>query len=638
MTAMPSLHRLRPRVLVVLMGVVAGLTVASCDSGPDGSPEQAAEELAAAIETGDFSDITVVDGTAEQAAAQRAAAYEGLGDLPLTTEVVSVEQHEDLPRATATVRLSWDLPGDGEDLQIESAVRLKVSQDAWAVRWEHANLGVPLGQILRLEQVPSARADIVDRDGEPLLTDRPVWRFGIDKTTVGAEQAEESARLLAEAAGLDQEAYADSVAAAGPEAFVDLITYRHDDPEGKSLHAQIADIDGAAVLDEERMLGPTRTFAQPLLGTVGPVTAEMIEQDPDRFIAGEVAGLSGLSQAFDEQLTGTGGTRVTVIDADSRAVRDTLLEEPPQQPEALRTTLDSRLQRAAEAALAEVGPPSAIVAIEPSSGDVLASANGPGSDGADTALSTQYAPGSTSKLISALVLLRHGMTPESTVRCEPHLVVDGYRFTNVPGYPEEALGDIPLVTALAHSCNTALISLRDEIPMAELAQAATDLGLGAVWDMPVTAFSGVVPETADSETEHGASLIGQGRVLASPAAMATVAASIAEGGPVVPRVVAGQDVPEPTGSLTAEESAHLREVMRAVVTDGGASMLADNPGPPVLAKTGTAEFGSQDPPQTHVWMIAIQGDLAVAVFVEEGDYGSTTAGPIMDAFLTAAVG
>ena len=76
--------------------------------------------------------------------------------------------------------------------------------------------------------------------------------------------------------------------------------------------------------------------------------------------------------------------------------------------------------------------------------------------------------------------------------------------------------------------------------------------------------------------------------------------------------------------------------MRAVVTEGSASMLADNPGEPVLAKTGTAEFGTQDPPQTHVWMVAIQGDLAVAIFVAEGEFGSTTVGPLMDAFLTQA--
>lgn len=635
MGGMPSL---RPHAFLASIGVTAALGLTSCQSGPMGSPEQASEQLAAAITTGDFTDVTMVDGTAEQATSQRAAAYDGLGDLPLTTEVVNVEQQEDLPRARATLRLTWDVPGDGKDLDIEVPVRLKVSEDEWAVVWEHAALGVPLGQELRLEELPSARGEIVDRDGNPLVTDRPVWRFGIDKTKVSAERAEQSARDLAEAAGIDPDGYAESVVAAGPEAFVDLIIYRQDDPDGETLRANINDIDGAAALDEQRMLGPTRTFAQPLLGVVGPVTAEMIEREPERFAAGGVAGLSGLSQAFDEQLTGTGGLRVTAIDTDSRAVRDTLLDEHPEQPKSLQTTLDSQLQRDAEAALAEVEPPSAIVAIKPSSGDVLAMANGPGSQGADTALSSQYAPGSTAKVASTLVLLRQGMTPESIVRCEPDLVVDGYRFTNVPGYPEEALGDVPLRVALAHSCNTALIGLRDQIPMVDLARAGSDLGLGAVWDMPVTAFSGAVPDSADSETEHGASLIGQGQVLASPAAMATVAASIAEGRPVVPRVIADQQVPEAAGAMTAEEAASLREIMRAVVTDGGASMLADNPGEPVLAKTGTAEFGSQDPPQTHVWMIAIQGDLAVAVFVEEGDYGSTTAGPIMDAFLTAAVG
>lgn len=126
-------------------------------------------------------------------------------------------------------------------------------------------------------------------------------------------------------------------------------------------------------------------------------------------------------------------------------------------------------------------------------------------------------------------------------------------------------------------------------------------------------------------------------MLASPAAMAVVAARIAQGRPVVPRVVAGQQVPPAAGGLTADEAEQLRTIMRAVVTEGGAGALADNPGREVMAKTGTAEYGQEDPPRTHAWMIAIQGDLAVAVFVEEGEFGSTTAGPVMDAFLTALV-
>ena len=56
----------------------------------------------------------------------------------------------------------------------------------------------------------------------------------------------------------------------------------------------------------------------------------------------------------------------------------------------------------------------------------------------------------------------------------------------------------------------------------------------------------------------------------------------------------------------------------------------------MLAKTGTAEFGDRTPPQTHAWMVAVHGDLAVAVFVDDGESGSRTAGPLLEAFLRSA--
>ena len=75
--------------------------------------------------------------------------------------------------------------------------------------------------------------------------------------------------------------------------------------------------------------------------------------------------------------------------------------------------------------------------------------------------------------------------------------------------------------------------------------------------------------------------------------------------------------------------------MRGVVEQGSGRFLADVPGEPVLAKSGTAEFGDAGALKEHAWMIAIQGDLAVAVFVEEGEGGATTAGPLLEAFLRA---
>src|SRR5213078_4321983 len=134
---------------------------------------------------------------------------------------------------------------------------------------------------------------------------------------------------------------------------------------------------------------------------------------------------------------------------------------------------------------------------------------------------------------------------------------------------------------------------------------------------------------AGSETQAAASMIGQGTVLASPMAMATVVASVLQGKTVTPRLLPGvkTDSKAPQKPLTATEARQLRTMMRAVVTRGSGIRLADLPGT-VIAKTGTAEFGDKPPLPTHAWMVAGRGDLAVAVFVDRGQSGSQTAGPI----------
>jgi cell division protein FtsI/penicillin-binding protein 2 len=220
--------------------------------------------------------------------------------------------------------------------------------------------------------------------------------------------------------------------------------------------------------------------------------------------------------------------------------------------------------------------------------------------------------------------------------------VTGKSFSNYSDYPASGLGTISLATAVADSCNTAFIGQRRRVKQADLAVAAASLGLGVDHDLGFPAFLGSVPGSeaaAGSATGHAAAMIGQGKVVASPLAMAVVAASVAKGATVVPRLLTDPAPPsDPAGArpVTATEAGQLRTLMRGVVTRGSGSFLADLPGAPVLAKTGTAEFGSSVPPKTHAWMIAVHGDLAVAVFVDLGASGSRTAGPILERFLRAA--
>jgi len=627
-----------------LVALTATTTAACSESTPDAGP--AAEALAAALASGEFTDVpfTADAPPAAEVAAVRTAVVEGLGGSTATVEVGDVTLAEDEKTATAGLDVTWDLPGTDADWAYTATAKLvrddEDDEQPWRARWEVRLLAPDLvaGERLTLTRTVAERGNVLGQGDAVLVEKRPVSRVGIDKTRVAEAELDGAARVLAAELGMDGDAYATRVLGAGPRAFVEAIVVR--DGDAAYDVAALGALPGVAVVPDEVPLAPTRAFARPILGGVGAATAEIIEASEGAVAAGDQVGLSGLQRQYDAQLRGTPGTGVKAV-AESGSER-VLHTSEPVAGEPLRTTLDPTLQQRAEDVVGAVVPAAAVVALRPSTGEVLAAASGPGGEGLSTATVGQYAPGSTFKVVSALAYLRGGLTPDSTVTCPPTVDVDGRTFRNFPGYPSSAQGDVPLRTAFAHSCNTAFIGARDLADQGDLLAAARSLGLEPEAALGFPAFLGTVPDEA-SATAHAASVIGQGQVLASPLGMATVAASVAAGRTVVPRLVAAaaDDVSEdseatdlPDASpLTAEEAAALQGMMRAVVTEGGAKVLADVPGEPVLAKTGTAQFGGDDDLRNHAWMIAVQGDLAVAVFVGEGDYGSTTAGPLMRAFL-----
>jgi cell division protein FtsI/penicillin-binding protein 2 len=624
----------------LVAALVLPLIATSCtsrDKGP--SAAEAASDLAEGLSAGRLAGLRFDGGTPRQAQALWSRAIGGMGN---TKPEVSLGQVTEADTGPATARLSyaWRLPGTSTPWTYRTTARLEQGpNDTWRVHLAPSLVHPALrsGERLELRTLLAKRADILGPGGRPLVTERPVLRFGIDKAQVPSARQATSARALARLVGVDPATFVAQVRNAGAKAFVEAIVLRTQD--ARRVLRAAGDIAGAGVLRDTLPLAPTREFARPLLGAVGPVTAEVVQKSGGVYRSGDEAGLSGLEQRYDERLRGQPGHVVEAVDARGRR-RELFTERPlPGQP--LLTTLDLRLQSTAERAVAGVRPASALVAIRPSTGSIVAAASGPGSGGLSTATVGRYAPGSTFKVVSSLALLRNGFRPSSPVSCPPTTVVNGKSFKNYDDYPPSALGRIPLTTAVANSCNTAFVNESDTVSQADLAEAAASLGLGVDHDLGFPAYFGSVPATdadAGSETGHAASLIGQGRVEASPLAMATVAASVARGRVVVPRLIGDQpsDAAPPTKPLTRTEAARLRLLMRGVVTRGSASFLADLPGAPVLAKTGTAEFGTGSPPRTHAWMIAAHGDLAVAVFVDVGESGSSTAGPILERFLRVA--
>jgi cell division protein FtsI/penicillin-binding protein 2 len=615
--------------------------LSGCPAGeePDlPEPDAAVDALAAGLTFGELDNVPFTAATREGAADGYAAIVEGMGESErtVTPSAAQVTEATDDEPASATATLDWSWDVGGHEWAYEASAALTLAGDEWQVAWDPSVVEPSLGEgvALDLTTIDARRGDITGAGGAALITARPVTRFGIDRSQVSVERAVRSAHDLAALVGIDAGPYAAEVGAAGEKAFVEAIVLRRDEVPVEVASAYQS-IKGALAVQDEIALGPTPDFAVPLLGRVGPVTAEKVEEDPGRYQPGDVAGLSGLEARYDDQLTGTSGVVVDAVASDGKERELFRVDAVDGDP--LATTLDLDLQLTAERLLADAGPAAALVAIRPSTGGVLAAANGPGTGGVNIATYGQAAPGSTFKTVSALALLRAGLTPETMVDCPSSVVVDGRSFENYDDYPPAGLGRIPLRAAFANSCNTAFIGQHEQLRGSDLADAAATLGLGIDHDLGFPAYFGQVPPP-ESETEAAADLIGQGTVLASPMVMATVLASVQAGQTVVPRLLESMpvEVPASAAPLAAGEADALRAMLRQVVTAGSGTALLDVPGPPVLAKTGTAEFDRNGERLLHAWMVAAQGDLAVAVYVDVGESGSRTAGPILEALLRAA--
>ena len=168
---------------------------------------------------------------------------------------------------------------------------------------------------------------------------------------------------------------------------------------------------GASVNRRTAPLAPTRDFGRAVLGTVGPVTAEQLKEDPD-LAPGDEIGQSGLQAAYERRLASTPDRRIVIRDRATGIADEALVERRGRRGRALRTTLDLDVQAAAEAALGARDGNAALVAVQPSTGDVLAVANRPADCAYDRALDGLYPPGSTFKVVSTAALLRAGLDPD----------------------------------------------------------------------------------------------------------------------------------------------------------------------------------------------------------------------------------
>ncbi|MBW8480860.1 penicillin-binding transpeptidase domain-containing protein [Actinomadura parmotrematis] len=323
----------------------------------------------------------------------------------------------------------------------------------------------------------------------------------------------------------------------------------------------------------------------------------------------------------DEGADGT-AVSIEVAEAGGKPRRVALVGGPKGRK--VRTTVDRRVQAAAERAVAS-GPPAVLVALRPSTGEVLAVAD---RVGGETAFVGGYPPGSTFKTVTAAALMAAGAGPGTPADCPAGVVTAQRTITNDEG---RALGATTLAGAYAASCNTTFAKLAvDRLDGGRLGDTARAFGFGVRLRPGPGATIGEFPEPG-SGAELAEASFGQGRVLASPLLMATVAAAAADGTWRGPRMLARKDLKSvgaaPVAAHDVPGAPGLRAMMRAVVTEGTAAG-GGLPGG-TAGKTGTAEAAGA----THAWFIGFKGDLAFAVLVPAGGSGPKAAVPVAARFL-----
>lgn len=472
--------------------------------------------------------------------------------------------------------------------------------EGWVVRWSPAVLHPRLSaqQRLSLRDTPVDPPAVVDRAGVPLLTWQTVVTVALDRSKTPDLAA--VAGPLAAALGQFDPMITEQSIIAGANAAPDgqpsaVAVLRERDYQ--SVRDRIHDLPGVSFPTQQQLLGPDRGFATQLV--------------------------PGIRAVVEGQLDDAAGWRIVTVNPMGEEV-ETLAAQQPHPVPTVTTTVDRAVQTAAEQAVDTVSKATVIVALQPSTGEILGVAqNGAADAQGPLALTGRYPPGSTFKIVTAVAALEaKQVTVDSPVAC-PATTIVGERV--VPNDHLFDLGTVPLHTAFAHSCNTTFAQLAARLGPGALTDAAGQMGIGMDYGIAgITTVTGQVPpsESMVRRAENG---FGQGRVLASPFGMALVASTVAAGGkvptPVLIRGIPTHVALGPVAPVPREVANALRAMMRETVTQGTAQSLAGQG--QLYGKTGTAEANATD---AHGWFVGFRGDLAFATLV----VGADSSGPALD--------
>jgi penicillin-binding protein 2 len=467
--------------------------------------------------------------------------------------------------------------------------------------------------------LPPRRGWIVDRHGLPMAINRADIRVDLIPDFI-----EDKERLIAELTRLlglpPEEVQRIRADLERGQAFQPVPVAEHlTEQQYYSVKVHEPDLPGVSVLEGFARSYPAGAAVGHLLGYVGTPNREEYEADnrnPLLITPGFKVGKEGLEKVMEQRLRGRPGAARVEVTARGRLVRQ-LQTLPDVSGAALRTTIDAGLQAFAARRLGEES--GSCVILDCNNGDLLALASMPAydpnrfSDGIshsewammrqderhpliNKTLNALYPPGSTFKPAVAMALMEAGVDPDETVSCGGGYTLGARRFGCLGVH-----GPMNLHRAIARSCNTYFYTMARRIGIERFSAMARRLGLGQRFDMPVVSQSyGTIPDPAWkmrrfrqewSQADTLNTAIGQGYVILNPVQLAVMAARVASGREVQPRLVLDRNPPARPLPFAAASFEAVRSGMAEVVNGDGTAGASRLPldGIQMAGKTGTAQ-------------------------------------------------
>ncbi len=537
-------RRFRVRGAMAIAGV-ATLALAVCSCGVGGKSSEAESVVQRFTDLLDDQDYTkAADLTSYPAAASATMKqmFEGLQSGTVDyekTQVIDLDPQS----AIFSMDVGWNF-GERKDWTYTLQGTVRKLAIGWRISWEPAVVMPQLTnnrtvKLVRTTATPPPK--VVDLAGEPLMTEQTINVIKIDPSRTGDLVASTNA-------------LADAIEPVAP-----LIT-------GPALMQKLAASQGQPVVAVNLREGDF-AILEPRMAKVPGV---VMEKQPKLISADRRTWspmLDALTKVWQSSLEATAGWGVQIFEADGKFVNQVAGYQGPAGPD-IAATMDQRLQRAAEDAVVSVGTPASVVAIQPSTGAVVAVAqNSYASEKGPVAFTGLYPAGGTMDLFRAVAAAKLKKAPQ-------------------------------------------------DVSEQEAADAATALGVGVDFKVPgLDEVTGriSVPGRNTEQVRQGA---GSDAVLASPFGMAIAAAAISRGSVVPPMIEAGHPSTTDTPIPTLEQPAVDR--LRAMMQEGiGKPETAALRG--FRDVTAFAATGGNDG-----WLLATMGDLVFAVHIADADSGDAT--------------